>query len=136
MATTAIQFEADIIAFADSIGADYGTTLKAATLDLFGNLILRTPVDEGGARGGWTVGVNEVGTAPPDREVKRGQGIPTEELAKLSAIDQDPFALITIINVKPYIVELENGSSTQAPAGIVALAIADSEADLRAALSV
>lgn len=86
---------------------------------LLNNLVLRTPVDTGRARGGWVVSVNK-----PDpyvaklvdkvghRVVLNGQ---KRIINKYNSLDD----VVYIQNNLPYIQRLDKGWSQQAPAGIV-----------------
>jgi hypothetical protein len=49
--------------------------------------------------------------------------------AEIEAVDK-PFGVIWVFNNVPYIERLENGHSTQAPAGMVGIALAEVEAGL------
>lgn len=98
---------------------------KRLALEALQRVVNRTPVDTGRARGGWqvarTAGDNDPGTEDP-------AGASTVA-AGLSIIDRISIAFqeIHIFNNVNYIVFLEEGSSQQAPNGMVATTIRELE---------
>jgi hypothetical protein len=90
---------------------------KRIALEGLKRVVQRTPVDTGRARGGWQVARsdNDVDTGQRD-----GSGASTVS-AGLSIINRVtiPFGEIVIFNNVRYIVFLEEGSSGQAPQGMV-----------------
>ena len=105
---------------------------KRIALEALGRVVQKTPVDTGRARGGWQAGER-------DSEAETGRldtlGGATEA-AGLSAINavSEPFGVIVIFNNVRYIVFLEEGSSQQAPQGMVATTIRELEGALGEAL--
>lgn len=133
---------------------------KKLTFDLLAGVIRRTPVDEGRARGGWQVGVNErpqPGQTPKDsgKQVGDGRGAAADRAAAAMAKLPD-YAIVFVVNDVPYIVVLDQGLfdpanpgpskdprpgrkgrvlvsggfSTQAPAGMVDVTIASIAAEV------
>lgn len=95
----------------------FGKTVREAALDLDQRIVLKTPVDTGRARSNWLVGLG----APMRRvrnTIDQGGGKTIAENARVIA-RQKRFQSIWISNNLPYIRELENGTSKQAPAGMV-----------------
>lgn len=89
---------------------------RAATLDYFSGTIKDTPVDTGRARGNWQTSVGTPVSGEIDRDDKGGTAAIAEVEAKTPAgAGQETF----MANNLPYIDSLENGSSQQAPAGMV-----------------
>lgn len=101
------------------------------TLALSGlrSVVLKSPVDTGRFRANW-----HVSTGGPITAITEGfdkSGAPT--IAKGSTAigayaSLENFPPIVIQNNLPYAVRLENGYSAQAPAGMVALAVAELQA--------
>ncbi len=92
-------------------------------LELFSRVIMRTPVDKGRARANWQVAINSAPSGVLDLNDKDGS-------ATISAADAAMTGLkagdtIYLANNLPYIQKLEDGSSKQAPAGMVALSVQD-----------
>lgn len=77
-----------------------------------------TPVDTGRAQRGWRVSLDENDVA--DVVVP----LITSELVIAAT---PPFQDVFVVNNVPYIVQLEEGSSLQAPFGMLAVAIAEAE---------
>ena len=84
---------------------------------LLSMLVEQTPVKTGLARGNWQIGVKVRPVGTIDRLDPDGDLGPLEELGKLRGAS--PFSDIFIGNNLDYIDELENGSSGQAPEGIM-----------------
>lgn len=94
--------------------------VRKVAIDITSSVILKTPVDTGRARGNWQVQINSPITSTLDVNDKTGAttiGTATNTLANYKAGD------IYITNNLPYIIKLEQGSSKQQPAGMVAITI-------------
>lgn len=91
------------------------------------SLVLKSPVDKGRFRGGWFATVDSVTyEAPPEGESYPG----AEEVinAALAVVDgAPPFSLIVAQNNVEYGEALEDGHSKQAPAGVLAVTVAELE---------
>ena len=110
-------------------------TMVALALEILANLIASparggTPADTGWARANWVPNVGEPITEPIGRPPKRGEQLSAEARtarAKGEALllryklGQGP---INITNNAPYIGRLNQGWSTQAPAGFIQAAVA------------
>ncbi len=87
-------------------------------------LVARTPAATGHARANWQVSLS----SPAIGVVAGADPSGAETVAKgVAAIraDRDPFATVWLSNNAPYIQTLERGSSERAPAGMVALTMAE-----------
>lgn len=90
-------------------------TFRGTALSMFGRVVTRTPVDTGRARGNWQSSINRpLETIDPSTE-----GYATT-VAQAQLGDS-----IFFINNLPYIKKLEDGSSDQAPAGMVKVTVAE-----------
>lgn len=89
-------------------------------LDALTGVILKSPVDTGRFRGAWTVSYNLISSVenPPS---KSPQGAITNASAQLAAGAQLPYETVHIVNNVPYAGRLEDGSSQQAPNGVLAV---------------
>ena len=119
------QFNAEVEGFSKNL---FSTQLvafhKKITLEVFRRIVLKTPVDTGRARGNWLIGIGSVPQGVLDRLASGdGSGVVFEELAKLASLQ--PFSIVWITNNLDYIEFLEQGSSRQAPNGMVALSLAE-----------
>jgi len=89
---------------------------RVATLELFSGVIKATPVDTGRARGNWQTTVGSPAKGRLEREDKSG----SEAIAEVEAKTPEGTGQVTYLsNNLPYIMELEEGSSKQAPEGMV-----------------
>lgn len=107
-------------AFAAQIDEEVSKQVRTIALALLGEIIQRSPVDTGRFRGnnivsiGSPVYVNTNEVDPSGGETIRRGG------AVLSGLK--PYTQVFIQNSLPYAERLENGHSSQAPAGIYGLA--------------
>lgn len=99
------------------------TTVRAVALVVDHELIATTPVDTGRARANWLPSLNvpDVTIIPPAEKGGTVQRTANLERA-IESYTLDDTILIT--NNLPYISELNNGTSKQAPAGFVDAALA------------
>jgi hypothetical protein len=135
---TLIEFKADLQAFSAAMGVELALVETKAALDLVGNLSYRTPKDTGRAAGSWVVSLDE----PSEEMLPEGQYADfqdngsAEQAARqkaesvLAELKSDPYRQIWVSNSLPYIEPLNNGHSTQAPAGFVELSVAEIEAEI------
>lgn len=98
-------------------------TVRKAALAADQAVVMQTPVDTGRARANWIAALNapaEEATAKTDR----GGGAAIQQAAGVvGRYDGDRDVEIHITNNLPYIQRLNEGSSYQAPAGFVRMAI-------------
>lgn len=147
--TTVDQFAARMGELGRSVESGRARLLREAALRIDQTLVLATPVDTGRARSNWIVSIN----APVNQP--RPAFAPTSPLnssaltllnnrfgerenaaAALAAsagtiASVSPGDTIFISNNLPYIGELDDGKSPQAPAGYIREAIGDAVAGLR-----
>ncbi len=111
-----MSFSGDIRSFTTKTKKAHGTITRVATLELFSGVIKATPVDTGRARGNWQTAVGSPAQAETDRVDKSGG----EAIAEVETKTPEGAGQVTYLsNNLPYIDALENGSSTQAPEGMV-----------------
>lgn len=116
-------FGADLHAFAKAIEVDLDTVHERVVYDIHNRVTERTPVDTGRARAAWQITVGEPSTFIMPEGVYGPP--PPPPMPAMSIKD-----VVYITNNVPYIEYLEDGSSKQAPAGMVALSLAEIEAEL------
>lgn len=108
---------------------------RIIALEVFRRIILKTPVDTGRARGNWlcTIGVPAEAMAKGEDWFqgqtsndfdKSGRAAIEEASNQVLAWKPEDIAIFLTNNL-PYIERLENGWSDQAPAGMVAITIAE-----------
>jgi hypothetical protein len=142
------RFDRDLQAFSRQMGIDVITVQKKIGFDLFRRIVSRTPVDTGRARASWNISLDH-----PDRTVAPEMAHPSmqtgdapsppagaaragEAGGALASLKPGQFRPIWITNNLPYIERLEHGHSQQAPAGMVALSILETELELDTAIRV
>jgi hypothetical protein len=91
--------------------------MRQAGLILFGEIVNNTPVDTGRARGNWNIEINAVDDSITDEIDPNGNNANIKALSAIQRYKLNDY--ITISNHLPYIERLNNGYSSQAPAGMV-----------------
>lgn len=99
-----------------------GTVTRGLGLRVLAGVVLRTPVDTGRARGNWQTAIGPGKTGEVNTEDKGGASTINEGSATIAR--QRDFQPITLTNNVPYINKLDEGSSKQAPEGMVDLTLA------------
>jgi len=99
--------------------------VKKLSLEILRRVMSKTPVDTGRAQSNWRATVNE---AP----VADGGHMSTNPGAAFSKASEvivraDRIETVFIFNSVPYILELENGKSRQAPRGMLSLSLQEVE---------
>lgn len=117
------DFAADVRRFADEASEKATMAMRKIALEIFSRVILRSPVDTGRFRANWQVAIGSVPGGTLELTDKTGQAT----ISKMQAVALGVVAgqTITLANNLPYAQRLENGWSSQAPAGMVALTIQD-----------
>lgn len=116
------QFNREIDDFTNNMIPDAIVTIqKKLVLEALRRVVLRTPVDTGRARGNWQTTIAEPSQAILDVTDKDGNATIQKGLAAIATLP--PYQVVYITNNLEYIEVLEDGSSTQAPEGMVALTI-------------
>lgn len=122
------SFNAQVKSFGEDLMPDEHLKLqKTIAIDLLRRIVFRTPVDTGRARGNWQVARGPSTNATVDQLDKRGVSVLAQGVSTI-AFATEPYGLITIFNNVKYAPRLEAGGSQQAPRGMVALSIAETEA--------
>lgn len=126
-----------IARYAKALKGDMEKAVRAVALDCFSRIIVKTPVDTGRARGNWMIDINRAPDVmrpdgfgarrseggDPSSNAAAAQANSMQQIARLGAYRLG--ATISIRNTLPYIVALENGSSDQAPNGMVKTTMAE-----------
>lgn len=117
------QFTLDLTRIANKYKARMDVVVQKVTLDLFGNVILKTPVDTGRARMNWIVSVGGYGTNTIEGLDKTGSSSISMASAKVNGTTYG--GIVYMVNNLPYSIRLEYGYSKQAPLGIVRTTITE-----------
>lgn len=115
-------FQADLDRFAKILRIRSEQALRLVALELWKSIISRTPVDTGRARSGWQLSIGFASDYVPPVGTDR---VNTPDVGKLKLGQA-----VYIVNNVEYIVYLEEGSSQQAPAGMVRISVAELEAKI------
>jgi len=103
------SFQLDLKKFAKQLDLDLELVTRKIAFDLYTDITQMTPVDTGRAKANWNIGFRNINTQITDNTVFTPVDIP-KGAGKHA---------IYITNHLPYIGVLENGSSKQAPSGMV-----------------
>lgn len=110
--------------FAKSLDLAVDIVMRRLTLDAWGRLTKRTPVDTGRARASWGISQAELPGGPP---IPPGEhAAPTDP--DVSGIDGKSMVFVSSNLV--YMERLENGHSKQAPKGMVRITVAEIAAEI------
>lgn len=115
---SAREFAIDLTRFGEAARLQGNVILRKIAIDLDTRVVLDTPVDTGRARGNWYPSLNAP-SSDRDDDIEDKSG--SRALAEI--VDNATRAVIGdviwLTNNLPYILPLENGSSKQAPDGMV-----------------
>jgi len=132
---SAHALDVDLKKFAATIGVSVGLVAKRTVFDLHRRITYLTPVRTGRARASWGI---SYGSVPNDPGEPRGKGrvAISARRSRMNPGDfSDGYGVWWVYNNLPYIQRLEDGYSKQAPAGMVAIALAELEAEMLFELS-
>lgn len=129
------SFSLDLARFARKVEGRMDLVVRKVCLDVFSRVVLKTPVDTGRARGNWMTGIGGYVTDSPyqggkrrkskaDRSKPHRTNYGASTQASMVRIEATAVAaragqVVYLTNSVPYILRLEEGSSTQAPAGML-----------------
>lgn len=116
-------FELDIARFVVKAKGNFDVVFRKISLDLFKRVVIKTPVDEGRARGSWSVAIGAI----PANEVHANDKTGTVTMARVAAavLGLKAGDIIYMVSNLEYIRPLEYGHSKQAPNGMVRLSVAE-----------
>lgn len=105
-------------AFIKVVEEDLTKQRRILTMEVLQGVVMMSPVDKGTFRGSHQVTVDSISTGfDLEKQDKSGGETISEGLAVIGAIDK-PYGESTVQTNLPYAEALEDGSSTQAPAGV------------------
>lgn len=103
--------------------------LRATALVISQTVTLATPVDTGHARANWQVGIDTSITEEIDANDESGAATVSKNAGTIRTAQ--PRKMIVLSNNVPYILRLNEGSSEQAPAMFIQIAILQAVAALK-----
>ena len=121
------QFDKEVRQFAKDVPDKHLVPLhKKLHFEALNGIIYRTPVDTGRARGNWQTTIG----SPAEDEVDGvdTDGAATVERGMSALAGLGPFTVSYIANNLAYILPLEEGHSSQHPAGMVAVTVEEMKA--------
>ncbi len=127
------RFDLQVRQWAERAEVSIAQFTKLVAFKVFTKTTMRTPVDTGRARASWNIVVGDSADTSVEPLAKWdgfNDEAEADSIASAKANRIRPALVYTISNNLPYIVALENGSSKQAPAGMLRLAIADVRLEL------
>ncbi len=134
ISNNAADFSRSLMAIADYVDGSFEKVVRKAAIDLYRSIVTPTPVDTGRAKASWGLDVSHTDYVADEREYSE------EEIKQIvnETVSDFKFSIhdntVTIYNNLEYIEFLEDGSSTQAPTGMVSLSLAAFTAHFNAAL--
>lgn len=123
-------FGADLEKFAATIGVSVELVVKRTVFQLHRRITELTPVRTGRARASWGISYGSVPNDPGEPP-SIGKVPISKQRSRVNPGDfAGAYGVWWIYNNLPYIQRLEEGYSRQAPAGMVAVALAEVEAEI------
>jgi hypothetical protein len=116
-----MAFAADLAKLCARAGDRADHVVRSTALGLQSGMVERTPVDTGRAKNNWQCGVGAVDFSANEAPDRAGGGAISRTAAALEA--WRPGRSIHLTNSMPYAQALEDGSSRQAPYGMVKLTV-------------
>lgn len=126
MAST--KFAINVRKWAEVAELSLEQTVRAATLEVFGSVIRKSPVDTGRFKGNWQIDQRGF-----DYEKFDPSGEKTLALITTKVSQSEVGGIVSLINSLPYAERLEFGYSGQAPQGMVRLTAMEFEAAAKTA---
>jgi len=124
----AAGFSRSLMDMADYVEGSIEKVIRKACIDLYRRIVERTPVDTGRAKVNWALSAYESDYVIGDGEYS------STDIASMINSNVSEFTAeliedqVIIYNNLEYIEPLENGTSDQAPAGMVSLSLVEFEA--------
>ena len=115
------SFSDQVGGFVDDTERKFTMAVRKIAIDAFSEVILKTPVDTGRARGNWLVSIGDASAGTVELNDKTGQVTIGEVQAEALGLELGD--VIYLSNNLPYIEALEDGWSGQAPSGFVKLTV-------------
>lgn len=127
-----MTFAADVARFAKKANASIDLITRKVTLDLFSDVVRRTPVDTGRLKGSWIASQHAPNLSKLTYTDKEGN----TTIARIAQQIGGAGSVTYLVNTQPYSVRIEydGWSHTKAPAGMVRVSMARVQQHLRAAV--
>lgn len=129
--TSFSQFSRRMAIRAEEVKANTGKTVRRAAIAADTAIVTSTPVDLGRAKGNWNASVGTPDTSTQDDDLDPGGQMTLSQHQGTIEGWKIGQGAIFIANGLPYILPLENGSSTQAPNGMTQSGLDAARAQLK-----
>jgi hypothetical protein len=113
----------DVLAVVRALEAVTSNVVKKITLDVTANLVETTPVDTGWARANWIPAISQPYRSTEGSPESVSRAAQTTGQARVATSYDIRQGSVFVSNNVPYIVRLNEGSSSQAPSGFIEAAI-------------
>jgi hypothetical protein len=128
MPTNVDVFLKEVDRFGLEIPKEFANLMREVVVDLYTGIVQDTPYLTGRSKASWTIGIGAPIFIDQGKDwfsgAQAAEAIAFGHVVKLASLDENPFQKVFLANGVPYIDRLEEGSSRQAPDGMVALNIA------------
>ena len=114
-----MSFASDLNQFIKTAKVKGTLTLRTVGFDALAGVLLRSPVDTGRFRGSWRVGINATDLSSLGPQKRGGNALRASEGEQKKISTAVLGDTVFISNNVPYAKKLEEGSSRQAPQGIL-----------------
>ena len=126
------SFSLDLSRIVAKAKGNIDLVVQKTTMDMFGRVIMRSPVDTGRFRGNWQASVGSYGSEF-DLNTTDKTGSDAVEKASNVALSTPAGNVTFLVNNLPYAQRLEYGHSKQAPGGMVRLTAVELQQDFEKA---
>jgi hypothetical protein len=116
-----MSFGSDVSKWTAKTEAKIETAIRKIAIDVFAEVIMMSPVDEGRFRGNWQVAIGSIPTGT--LEIDDKEGTATLNKAQAESLGLKAGQTIFLVNNLPYAEALEYGHSQQAPGGMIRLTV-------------
>ena len=127
------EFNRRIGKLAANVPKNADKTVRKVAMAIDRTVVIATPVDTGRARANWLANLDAPIETATEATDKTGSKAISQAAGVVAAYDGDVNTAIHITNNLPYIVRLNEGSSYQAPANFVQIAVRRASAVVKGA---
>lgn len=122
-----MSFALDLSKYSAKIDVQLNEVIEAVAIELYNRITDKNPVLSGLSRANWNVAANTPNLAVSNRTSKRN-------ITSVRGLRKGKDNVVWITNNLEYVYELEQGSSSKAPQGMVAISLAEVKAWVRSQL--
>jgi hypothetical protein len=123
-------FNADLTAVSKQLDIGLDKVVRKVVFDIHKSVTDISPWKTGRFRASWGISPFEIPNDPGEPDSKGAEVPISKQKSRMNTSVPDPLIVWYVYNNLPYAQKLEDGSSQQAPAGIMNLALATVEAEI------